>query len=191
MSLLDRLRGRKSPTGEWREDRSVRLVIDLDRFELCGVGLGEPIERLSFLGPSESLDFDYHRKGLRVDVTDGRLDGLTIALEPGAFLGTGSDEAVRAFAGGIRIAAVERSGSQRWRERDFTEAWGQPYWRDEDEDEVLLFFEFPGREVQVELSPEGRARVLVLTPDPLLADPEQRASYRVDRAWPPTYEQEP
>jgi hypothetical protein len=187
MSLLDRLRRRRGPTAEWREDRSVRLIADLDRFELSGVGFGDPYTRLSFLGPSESPFLDYHQKGLRIDVADDRFDGFTLALGTGAFLGASSKRPVRAFVGGLRIKSRELRVEELRTEGDFTALWGTPFWRDEDDDEILLFFEFPDGEIQVELSREGRPRVLIATQEPLMADPEQRRAYAVETPWPPSF----
>lgn len=51
--------------------------------------------------------------------------------------------------------------------------------------EILLFFEFPDGEIQVELSREGSPRVLLATQEPLLADPEQRRAYGIEARWPP------
>jgi hypothetical protein len=187
MSLLDRLRRRRSPTAEWREDRGVRLIADLDRFELGGVKFGDPYTRLSFLGPSESPFMDYHRKGLRIDVADDRLDGFTLALEAGAFLGASSKRPVRPFVGRLKIRGRELRVEELRTEEDLTALWGTPFWRDEDDDEILLFFEFSHGEIQVELSRDGRPRVLVATPEHLMADPEQRRSYGVEAPWPPSF----
>jgi hypothetical protein len=163
------------------------LIADLDRFELGGVGFGDPYSRLSFLGPSESPFLDYHRKGLQVDVVDDRLDGFTLALGANAFLGASSSRPVRPFVGSLRIGGRELRVEELRSEGDLVALWGTPYWRDEDEDEILLFFEFPDGEIQVELSREGRPRVLVATPDPLMADPEQRRAYGVETPWPPSF----
>lgn len=187
MSLLDRLRRRRNPTADWREDRSVRLIADLDRFELSGVGFGDPLARLSFLGPSESAFLDFHRKGLQVDVTDARLDGFTLALGAGAFLGGSSSHPVRPFVGTLRIKGRELRPEELRTETDLVALWGSPFCRNEDDDEILLFFEFADGEIQVESTRQGRPRVLIAIQQPLMADPEQRRAYGVDAPWPPVF----
>lgn len=185
MSIFDLLRRRPGLTDNWREDRGVLLLVDLDRFELNGVGLGSPIEPLSFLGPADTPFIEYARKGLRLDVEDGRLAGLTIALRRRVYLGPSPSDDVFPFAGTLRIAGLDRAPLELRGERDFTDPWGAPFCRDADEDETLMFFEFEGREIQVELSVEGVPQILVVSPEPLMADPGQREAYGVDVAWPP------
>jgi hypothetical protein len=186
MSIFDAFRSR-SPTSAWREELGFLLVADLDRFELNGVGFGADIEGLRFLGPSESKWFDYPSKGLQLDVDSGaRLEGLVLALRGGVYLGQAKPEHVRQFAGRIRMNGRDWTPAELRSESDFVAAWGEPYWRDEDEDETLLFFEFDQGEVQVELSLEGVPQVLIVTPEPLMADSAQRESYGVTKSWPPS-----
>jgi hypothetical protein len=186
MSILDVFRSR-SRTASWREDSRIRLVADLDLFELNDVGFGRGVAALSFLGPSESKGFDYPSKGLQLEVgSEGRFEGLVLALRDGVYLGQTKPERVRRFAGRIRVGGREWAPMEMRGESDFIAAWGDPYWRDQDEDETLLFFEFDRGEVQVELTLEGVPQVLVATPEPLLADPAQRESYGVTKPWPPS-----
>lgn len=185
MSILDAFRRPADPTERWREDLKVGLLADLDRFELNGVAFGEEVERLSFLGRSESRPFEYPSKGLLLDVDEPSLDGFVLALRRDADLGAPTGRRVQPFAGRVRIGGRDLEPHELRGEGDFVGAWGDPFWRDEDEDEVLLFFEFPDREIQVELSLDGVPLVLIVSPAPLMADPEQRAQYGVDKAWPP------
>lgn len=184
--MLEFLRWRPHPTKHWREDRSVPLLADLDRFELGGVGLGAEIERLSFLGRSESRFFDYPRKGLQLDADeDGCFAGFSLALRRDAYLAAHLRGRVRAFPGYIRVKGRKKQPHEFRDERDFVEGWGEPYWRDEDDEEILLFFEFPGREITVELSLEGVPQVLVISTQALMADAAQREQYGVTAPWPP------
>ena len=63
---------------------------------------------------------------------------------------------------------------------------GPPYWRDEDADELILFYEFPNLEWQIEFSLDGSFNRVNVTCNPLLADETQRKAYRVDKPWPPS-----
>ncbi len=68
-------------------------------------------------------------------------------------------------------------------ERGLIAIFGSPYWRDQDEDEVILFYEFGEYEWQIEMSLKDRLSVFVIAP-PILADPQQRAAYSVTKPWP-------
>lgn len=163
----------------------VSLLADLDRLELSGTKFGDDIATLSFLGFSQTGSFDYPAKGLRLDAENGRLVGFVLALRDEAYLGPTEETRVREFPGQIRIGGRNLYAHQLTTEAQFESAWGEPYWRDEDPDEILLFFEFAEGEIQIELSLEGVPRVIVVTPQPLMADPEQRSRYGVNRRWPP------
>ena len=76
--------------------------------------------------------------------------------------------------------------SNRSSESDVQALFGQPYWRDQDEDEIILFYEFPGVEWQIEFDLVGALKHLRVG-RPLLADAEQRAAYGVTKHWPPDY----
>ena len=185
MSMFDAFR-RKSPTATWREDLTALMVLDLDRFELNGVGFGGEVDGLRFLGPSESRAFDYPPKGLQLDVdSSGLLEGLVVALRDGVYLGVTPPRNVKQFAGRIRLNGRDLAPHEFRSESEFVRAWGEPYWRDVDDDETLLFFEFERGEVQVELTPDGVPQVALVTPEPLMADLAQRQAYRVTAAWPP------
>jgi len=186
MSIFDAFR-RKSPTAAWRADLTALLVLDLDRFELNGVGFGGEVAGLRFLGPSESKAFDYPSKGLQLDVdSSGLLEGLVVSLRGGVYLGATPPGSVKEFAGRIRLSGRDLAPHELRSASDFVEAWGEPYWRDQDEDEILLFFEFESGEVQVELTQEGVPQVLLVTPEPLMADLAQRQAYQVTAPWPPS-----
>jgi hypothetical protein len=162
-------------------------VADLDRFELCGVGFRDEIARLSFLGPSSDEAFCYPAKGLSLDSEDGLFEGFVLALRRGVHLCSDTPERVHPFAGRVRIAGRDWAPQELTGSSDFLEAWGDPYWRDEDDNEILLFFEFAGHEIQVELGLDGVPLVIVACSPPLMADPEQRRSYGVTNDWPPTH----
>jgi len=185
MSIFDAFR-RKSPTSTWRADLRAHLVLDLDGLELNGVGFGGEVEGLRFLGPSESGAFDYPSKGLQLEVdSSGLLEGLVVSLRSGVNLGTLPPGSVKQFSGHVRLNGRDLAPHELRNESDFVAAWGDPYWRDMDEDEILMFFEFGSGEVQVELTPEGVPQILLVTPEPLMADPTQREAYGVTASWPP------
>jgi hypothetical protein len=191
MGLLSTLFGRDDDlTRRWREEPNNPLLVDLDRFELNGVGVGDDCTALAFLGPrdpGEAGSLGYASRGLKIDVHEGRVEAYLLALRDGADLGLGDHRPTRRFGGRVLLGGREWEPHHVTRESDFTSVWGDPYWRDRDSDETLLFFEFPGHEVQVELSSEGEPLALFFSADPILADPGQRDAYGVTKSWPPSH----
>ena len=61
---------------------------------------------------------------------------------------------------------------------------GEPYHRDEDDDEVILFYEDGTVETQFEFPGRARLRYITISATPLLADPLQRAQYGCVNPWP-------
>ena len=62
--------------------------------------------------------------------------------------------------------------------------FGDAYWMDTDDEESIAFYEYRDHEMQIEISLSGAIKRFILTNRPLMADPEQRESYRVDKPWP-------
>jgi hypothetical protein len=172
------------PTRNWTPDPSCKLVFELDRGALNGVGMGDDGERLSFLGPSDDPEsarrgiFSYHRLGYGFDWNDERLvDGCEVVFFD-------EFEKYQPFGGRItynqeelRLAGMSES---RFRER-----FPDIYWRDEDADEIILFYEMPNLEWQVEFDLAGIIKRVIVTDEPLMADAESRRGYQVTKAWPP------
>jgi len=183
--MLEWLFGPKDPTKDWQRTRELRLEVDLERGALNGVRLTEPADRLSFLGPVED------RAGLKAD--EFRYDSLGLSV------GYDQEKAIDCFQFIQKDPACPQGRpfpGQCWyqgrildlaraTEPSFVEQVGSPYWRDEDEDEILLFYEFPAMEWQVEFAPDGTLNRILVTSAPLLADPRQREAYGLppDR-WP-------
>ncbi|MGI5860665.1 MAG: hypothetical protein ACOX6T_01260 [Myxococcales bacterium] len=178
-------RQRESLTASWEADPAVLLEFDAQRHTLNGVRLGDPVERLRGLGPVEDWralrvgDLVYASRGLRLGVSEGLLDSFSLIwsspYEPG----------FRSFPGHTLLNGREIGLSSSCTEPELRAWFGEPYWRDADEDEVLLFYEWADCEWQVELAPDGKLRSLLVVREPMLADAQARDSYGVTRPWPP------
>jgi hypothetical protein len=159
----------------------VPLVIDLDRHQLSGVGIGDPVERLSFLGPAVvGVGFEFREKGVIVSPTS--VDQL---WEFSAILTPVGREHVLPFAGSFQFRGNRLALTPSTREADLLRLFGPPYWRDQDDDEVILFYEHGPVEWQLELSPDGALQAVTIG-TPLMAEPEQRAAFKVTKPWPPS-----
>ena len=181
MGFVESLFAQPNPTRRWQFDPAIPLLLDLDQHTLCGIAVGQPLERLSFLGKGfpHGQILAFPALGLAVSETDGLIGELIV------YFGHATEPDGGTFAGAVRhrSQALELSAAT-------SEAWlrarlGEPYWRDDDGEEVILFYEHGQCEWQVELAADSRLKCLVLCP-PLLADEEQRRAYGVTKSWPPT-----
>ena len=71
--MLEFFLGPTNPTTDWQRASDLRLTFDLKGSKLNGVGFGEPLNRLSFLGPIEDRsgltlgEYRFFSLGLSVD----------------------------------------------------------------------------------------------------------------------------
>ena len=72
-------------------------------------------------------------------------------------------------------------------EAEIVRLFGEPYWTDRSDGEVILFYEFQGGEVELQFEfPQGDGLGFVtLTRNGVMSDAGQRAAYGCDRPWPP------
>jgi hypothetical protein len=184
--LLRQLFRRRNPTHAWMEDPSRSLTFDLDECSLNHVRLGEPLERLSFLGPDEShADFQdgvlvYRTRGLAVRYspkTRTLLEYRVVCNDP-------IDMGFRSFFG-TTVAKGQRLELPNLSPESLARVYGEPFWRDCDDEEVILFYEFIGLEWQVEFSLSGNLRCITVTSEPIMASEDQRLAYGVSAVWPP------
>lgn len=181
MGFVESLFAQPNPTRRWQFDPLVPLVLDLDRHMLSGTGIGDPLTGLSFLGKGVprggGIAFPAH--GVAVGETDGRIHELIV------YFGHPAEPEYGQFSGTARHRGVSLDLSSTVSEPWLRDRLGDSYWRDEDEEEVILFYEHGQREWQIEFAADGRLKCWVIG-EPLLADEEQRRAYGVSKEWPPT-----
>ncbi|HRU04573.1 MAG TPA: hypothetical protein P5137_02220, partial [Candidatus Brocadiia bacterium] len=122
---------------------------------------------------------DYPERGLSLDVSDGKLEGIVL------FAAANARKGISPFGGRIRFGGMETDFARLATEKRILDMLGEPWWRDEDEDEVLLFYELGDVEWQVEIDKTGAVAALLVVSPPLMEDAEQRAAYGVTKPWPP------
>ena len=176
-NMLDSLFRRGNPTNNWTRDAKLAIAVELLwPCTINSVTVGSHIEELSFLGRSSSKQkspLDFYEIGLSVDhEDDGSFSGFQTVFED-------SSNTSGVFCGSLLIdgAVVECAR--------LADTLGVPYWIDRDEEEQILFFEYANHEIQIEQTLNGINKRLILTTQPLMASPEQRQAYRVDKPWPP------
>jgi hypothetical protein len=183
MSLLDSLLNRWNPTRSWVADPAVSLVLDLDTNRLSGVGIGDRFDKLSFLGPGKgkrSEPTQYVDKGLQIDVDANELiESFVIFFGHAQEASRGQYPGVFQYRG--KTIQLDSSVS----EESVRQLLEEPYWRDQDDEETILFYEPAGCEWQIEFASDGGLKCFGIVSPPLLADIEQRTSYDVTKPWPP------
>ena len=196
MSIFARLFGGGDPTQKWVANWGLGLDFDFETHALCGVRLGEPLERLSRLGPAEDSraardgSFLYYSKGLEVGVEGGRINRYAL------FWRDFHGEGYQPFAGTCRDKGRPLMLSPNTTEREIKALFGEPYWRHTDEpdeeepaendpSETSLFYEFGDTERIVTLTPDGRLMEIEIITPPTLANEGYRKMYDVTKAWPP------
>jgi hypothetical protein len=155
-------------------------VLDLDSHTFAGASIGDPIDRLSFLGPAQgwSLDLEFPDRGLAIGTGGQRVDELMF------FFGHPEELRGGRFTGHIVFRGEPLCLRSSDDEHTLVARFGEPYWRDTGSDESILFYEFGTSEWQLELAADGGLKCLVIA-RPLLADPQQRLAYGVNKPWPP------
>lgn len=183
MGLLDRFKS--NPGRQWKAAGGAALEFDFSRNALCGVGLGDPVSLLWQFGQPEDAEllkqgaYCFYSQGFEVDIGYGKVDGFLIVLND---LGAGL---FQPFRGKFLYRGAEiplHSGAQ---EPAIVEIFGEPFWRDQDETECVLFYETRAIEWQFEIGRESGLSALTILAPPLLADPQNRRSHGVTRPWPP------
>lgn len=153
-----------------------RLVIDLARFTVGQTPIGKPPWEGDFFAQAVLAEgsLENPSAGYELTGTNGTLSSVFLDLEN---------------FGGTLLNKGEMAGlSPETTLEEVRELFGEPYWTDQDDEEVLLFYEYEkgSTELQFEF-PDGRhLGYLTLIHEGVLSKPEQRKSYGVTKPWPPS-----
>ena len=193
MGFLAKFFGRGDPTRKWVALAGLNLHFDFSQHALCGVQVGEDLDLLQRLGPAEDGraarlgSYRYYSKGFEV-CSDGNVVESYVLVWRDDLA-----EGYKPFVGDCKLGGTDISLSAETTEEDIVEIFGSPYWRSQDADEVLLFYEggyeHGEMEWQVELTPQGKLKRMTILSPPLLASEEQRRRYEVTKPWPPRPEE--
>jgi len=149
------------------------LFVDLTRFRCNSLVLGEPAT------PSGGYPEPFDSQGtvadpswgLELGIENGRVDYVFVTLA--RFQG-------RLFADGRQLGITQDTSPEA-----VVRLFGDPYWRDEDDDDVILFYEDGRFELQFEFPGKMKLGYITMMLSPILADPAQRKAYGVTKPWPP------
>ncbi len=189
MSLFEKIMGRKHASATWQSEPGLEMELDLERHSFCSRRLGDPIEWLSGLGPPEDSEalreqcFRYYSRGIEIGEDNGKISDFTAYWIDYLQLG------FQPFNGSVTYRCKTVHLDSRTTEGDFVKVFGAPYWRDQDQDETILFYEFRDDiEWQVEFTLESGLKAIRVVRPALMADPEQREHFGVSLPWPPRRE---
>lgn len=167
MSLFDFFRTDKNPTKTWKKAGS-ELVFDLNASTLNGIALGDPCERLSFLGPRENMTkslrpLEYFSMGIVVDLDEqnGNIDCFILYWNDFIF------NRCSEFKGKCLFNGVEIPLSASTTQEEFVAFFGKPVcidvdWGD-DQPNTCLFYQLGKIRWEVEFTPEHRLNEFILS----------------------------
>jgi hypothetical protein len=154
---------------------ALSLDVDLGSFKSGQTALGErpkPSDPYTEYIDASGLG-SFEKSGIEISVENGVLDCVFITLVnfSGRFLRNGSEILI----------------STRTTTEEIISQFGEPYWRDTDEDETILFYEYQNGhvELQFEFSDKRHLSAITLSRDGVLSKADQRKAYRVTKNWPP------
>ncbi|MBN1619319.1 hypothetical protein JW890_01210 [candidate division WOR-3 bacterium] len=175
---------KKYPGFDWGERTSVRRKLDLGYTKLSGVGLYEDWLLLKKFGMPEnpsnarSMKFSYYSSGFEFDVENGKITDIFVTWKD--FYSPFS-----AFSGETLDKGKPTGINPKTKEDDFINIFPDVYWRDEDDDEIILFYEFKDFEWQVEFDKSREIKAFIAGGKPtLLSDPEVRKMYKITKDFP-------
>lgn len=169
---------------DWGEAGLFSLAFDFKYSKLSGVGIFDDFLSLRKFGKPESpsgaknMTFSYHSKGFEFEIENGKVTCIFIVLQ-------NCYPPFKPFKGKLLFEGKTAFAGTRITEEVFTKIFPGVFWRDEDDEETILFYEFSETEWQVEFDKSGQLKAIIICTPPLMSDPEARKSYGVAKKWPP------
>jgi hypothetical protein len=170
MGLLSFLLGCGQP------ERSTPIVsVDLSRFSIAGTEVGKPISADSPFARELLADKIYapQGKGLELGANGKSLEYAVVSLDE--------------FDGTFAVDGNPVSLDTTTTEPDVRQRFGDPYWVNREDGEVILFYEYQGGDIEVQYEfPDGvKLGYITISRAGVLSNAEQRKHYGVDKPWPP------
>jgi hypothetical protein len=153
----------------------VPLLVDLGTFTCGTTRLGERPR----LGDEFSSRFnadgvaDLKKSGTELGTKDGVLDYAHIILS--------------SFSGSFSKDGIKLSISTNTTPAEIIGRFGEPYWKEEDDEEIILFYEYSGGRIELQFEFPGKKNLgfVTLCRNGVLSDAAQRKAYGVTKEWPP------
>lgn len=184
MGLLQSIFGYKDPAAQWPLVGGQKVVFDFDKNTLNGVRLHAPWADLQVFGQPEMKrrkvgdSLVYLSRGFSADLYQGTVSSYNFVWDD--YLRQGFQPFQGSFI--FKGKSVTLDGDTT--EKEIESIFDDEYWRDEEKDEIILFYEVEGAEWQFELDKEGFLKTCLILAYPVLADEFQRQAYKVTKPWP-------
>jgi hypothetical protein len=171
MGLLSTLFGSKPAMPEV----ALSLQVDLGSFKCSQTALGaRPDASEPYAAYFDSAGVaKFNNSGVELSTKQGVLDCVFITLAN--------------FTGTVTKNGSKISISAQTTPEDIISNFGEPYWTDTADEEMILFYEFQnGRvELQFEFPDRHQLGFITLCRDGVLSGSDQRKAYGVTKEWPP------
>jgi hypothetical protein len=151
------------------------IIVDLKEFKIGSSVLGSPIAPADPFNAALKKTEVYQPAGQGLEV--GTKNGL---LDYGFF-------DINSFKGSFTSSGEPIKIGQDTTEKDLLKVFGEPYWIDRSDGEVIMFYEYQAGalELQFELSDGKSLSCITLSRNGVLSEADQRKAYGVTKPWPP------
>jgi hypothetical protein len=177
MGLFDFFLSRKDPEFDATSPPQLHeLKIDLGDFRVGATPLGAVPSSEDFFARQLQKTGQYGsaEMGMVLSAKKGAMDDTLFILEH--------------FPGAFTLRGTKLNLTTATTEKEVLELFGDPFWTDRSDGEVILFYEHRGGAIEVQSEfPEAKGLgVITLVVEGGLADADQRRLYGVTKPWPPT-----
>ncbi|MEO5915846.1 MAG: hypothetical protein ABIS50_16540 [Luteolibacter sp.] len=151
------------------------MVVDLGTFQVGS----------TWLGALPSVSDPFHTVLTKDEVFQPKGEGVEIGSEDGLF--DYGFFTLAFFSGTFALNGQTLRIHEATSEDEIQQIFGEPYWIDRSDGEIILFYEYRAGTVELQFEfPDGKKLGFVtLSRNGVLADRRQRESYGVDKPWPP------
>lgn len=180
MGIISKLLGMKSKEDlkilKLIEDlRPLKPKVDLEVFSINNSILDKAISGsdsfFTYFNTNEVLDIP--EDGIEIGLKDNLLDYVCLNIE--------------SFKGEFYLNGDELILNVKNTPQDIIDVFGEPYWTDRSDDEIILFYEYKKGfiELQFEFSDSIHLSYITLMCNGVLSTQDQREAYNVNKQWPP------
>lgn len=172
LSFFSSSKGQDKP----HEDRApTAIAVDLKEFKIGASLLGSPI------APEDPFHEVLRKKDVyKLDAQGSELGTKNGLLDYGYFN-------INSFKGLFSRSEEHIKIAANTTESDILKVFGEPYWTDRSDGEVIMFYEYQegSIELQFEFSDGKSLSVITLAKNGVLSEADQRKAYGVTKPWPP------
>ena len=116
---------------------------------------------------------DLKKSGVELGTKDGVLDYAFITL--------------KSFSGSFTKGGTKLPISTNTTPAEIIGKFGEPYWKDEDDEEIILFYEYSAGRIELQFEFPGKKNLgfVTLCREGVLSNADDRKGYCITKEWPP------